>query len=236
MKKSLSLVGSAIALALSAGVSSNASATLVSNAVLNFSNGVNACQAGGTYPNCNYSATTVNGSYFVMDTNGNGVLEQTERVALANAGTGITLGTPQARGAVDLTWAFGGNPGEHYTQGVNGTDTNGISVATASGNTATIDMAGWTVWWGAAGTAGPIDMGAGANAVVTCTVDCGVGDAFTLDYQAIVPSGGFAGFGYGLHLEGTVAAVSAVPVPAAVWLFGSGLLGLAGVARRKKVA
>ena len=28
--------------------------------------------------------------------------------------------------------------------------------------------------------------------------------------------------------------VPAVPVPAAVWLFGSGLLGLAGVARRKK--
>jgi hypothetical protein len=32
------------------------------------------------------------------------------------------------------------------------------------------------------------------------------------------------------------AAVSAVPVPAAVWLFGSGLLGLAGVARRKQSA
>ncbi len=29
---------------------------------------------------------------------------------------------------------------------------------------------------------------------------------------------------------------SAVPVPAAVWLFGSGLLGLVGVARRKKAA
>ncbi len=28
--------------------------------------------------------------------------------------------------------------------------------------------------------------------------------------------------------------VSAVPVPAAVWLFGSGLLGLIGVARRKR--
>jgi len=28
--------------------------------------------------------------------------------------------------------------------------------------------------------------------------------------------------------------VSAVPVPAAVWLFGTGLIGLAGVARRKK--
>ncbi len=30
--------------------------------------------------------------------------------------------------------------------------------------------------------------------------------------------------------------VSAVPVPAAVWLFGSGLVGLAGIARRKKTA
>ena len=30
--------------------------------------------------------------------------------------------------------------------------------------------------------------------------------------------------------------VAAVPVPAAVWLFGSGLLGLVGVARRKKAA
>ena len=30
--------------------------------------------------------------------------------------------------------------------------------------------------------------------------------------------------------------VSAVPVPAAVWLFGSGLLGLLGVARRRKAA
>ena len=30
--------------------------------------------------------------------------------------------------------------------------------------------------------------------------------------------------------------VAAVPVPAAVWLFGSGLIGLVGVARRKKAA
>ena len=28
--------------------------------------------------------------------------------------------------------------------------------------------------------------------------------------------------------------VSAIPVPAAVWLFGSGLIGLVGLARRKK--
>jgi len=30
--------------------------------------------------------------------------------------------------------------------------------------------------------------------------------------------------------------VAPVPVPAAMWLFGSGLLGLVGIARRKKAA
>lgn len=33
---------------------------------------------------------------------------------------------------------------------------------------------------------------------------------------------------------GTLSYVSAVPIPAAVWLFGSGLLGLVGISRRKK--
>lgn len=36
-----------------------------------------------------------------------------------------------------------------------------------------------------------------------------------------------------LHLEGTVQAAPAMPVSAAAWLFGSGLLGLMGCARRK---
>lgn len=39
------------------------------------------------------------------------------------------------------------------------------------------------------------------------------------------------GFNFNFNLQGTM---SVVPVPGAVWLFGSGLLGLMGVARRKK--
>lgn len=36
-----------------------------------------------------------------------------------------------------------------------------------------------------------------------------------------------------MFAEGGAEVVSAIPVPAAIWLFGSGLLGLVGVARRK---
>jgi hypothetical protein len=38
---------------------------------------------------------------------------------------------------------------------------------------------------------------------------------------------------YALNISGAIEPPPAVPVPPAVWLFGSGLLGLAGVARRK---
>jgi len=48
-------------------------------------------------------------------------------------------------------------------------------------------------------------------------------------------SGPFAGFNAGFNA--TLAPTpKAVPVPAAVWLFGTGLMGLVGVARRKKSA
>jgi len=45
---------------------------------------------------------------------------------------------------------------------------------------------------------------------------------------------GFNAGGATFALAGALAPMSPVPVPAAVWLFGSGLLGLAGFARRRK--
>ena len=47
--------------------------------------------------------------------------------------------------------------------------------------------------------------------------------------------GPFQGFSANFNLTGADLP-AAVPVPAAVWLFGSGLVGLAGIARRRKAA
>jgi len=63
--------------------------------------------------------------------------------------------------------------------------------------------------------------------------------AWTFDFGGAGSAGGqgtdfvtFDRWAWAVH-DGNV---SAVPVPAAVWLFGSGLLGLVGMARRKKAA
>lgn len=62
------------------------------------------------------------------------------------------------------------------------------------------------------------------------------GSVFTYDFNHGDPydsSFGFAPFYAMAVYDGDV---SAVPVPAAMWLFGSGLLGLIGITRRKKTA
>ena len=48
--------------------------------------------------------------------------------------------------------------------------------------------------------------------------------------------GPFAGFEANFNLDGITPDASPVPVPAAAWLFGTGLVGLAGVGRRRKNA
>lgn len=69
-------------------------------------------------------------------------------------------------------------------------------------------------------TGGPLSISLGASANFTGTYTSAAG-ATPVNYaiSAVVPT-----------------AVSEVPVPAAAWLFGSGLLGLAGTARRRRNA
>ena len=77
----------------------------------------------------------------------------------------------------------------------------------------------------------------GANGTSTSASGTTSGNTFDLEYSSYITGGSFDGQTGFWHLQGTFTeAAPEVPVPAAVWLFGSGLLGLVGVARRKKVA
>ena len=75
------------------------------------------------------------------------------------------------------------------------------------------------------------------------TALAGDGSAVLVSSSNVANWGFFAGTPYTEVFSVNFACVSgcsvtppAVPVPAAVWLFGSGLVGLAGIARRKKQA
>lgn len=168
------------------------------------------------------------GSYFDIAASGH--------VPIINV-NGIILGTIQphdfspAGDSIDQ-FNFLGAPGMHYT-------TAPTNILSSSANSASIDFSGWS--WAFNGAAAAFNLGSGSwgpnpsgVAELNCGLDCSNGDSFTLAYTATIPDdepNGYAGYTYELYLTGTV---SSVPVPAAIWLFCSGLLGLAGMARYKK--
>lgn len=151
---------------------------------------------------------------------------------------GIVLGTTQPAdpffGNIDVPWLFAGTPGVHQTL-------SNSNVLSASGDTATVDLSGWGINWI---NNADIDLGSGAwngNANGVADIECqsgsgcGDGASYMLDYSATVPPNhpsGFGGVRYVLHLEGTI---TAIPVPAAIWLFISGLLVLTGAMRTRQL-
>lgn len=157
--------------------------------------------------------------------------------------TGLPYGgtSTSDTGAIDTGWGFFGNTGLHFTA----SPTNIVSGGGNSGSTLDFSGLRWT-WDGTtANVGGGLQIVTGSKgsttynngsglATITCsTVSCSNSSTFTLDYSAIIPAGdpsSLGGIAYGMHLTGQV---STVPVPAAAWLFGSGLAGLMSAARRR---
>lgn len=183
--------GTAIILAL-AGVTS-VNAALDANEVLLMGPQTGFCAYDlGSYPDACIIQPIPSSNFFAMDTDGDGIFSDSERVGIT--GYGITLGIAQSAGEIDDTWMFFGAPGNHTTN-------NGLVVASDDGaGNATINMSGWNVHWNGS----DIDMGRGAAATVTCNNTCENGDRYTLDYTAVVPSGGFSAVWYQLHLTGAI--------------------------------
>ena len=108
-----------------------------------------------------------------------------------------------------------------------GSETGTVSFATGSGNTMSIDLNGTFLF--------AADDVSGNGASLTFSS----GSLTDFDFMKTSPpefNSSFMAFDdfNSLYGEWTNASLTVVPVPAAVWLFGSGLLGLGGAAFRRR--
>ena len=213
-----------ITFAFIAFASLNANAALINGSVLSFTayNGGSSIPANG------------NGSWFSAEPTLFGVIGISSFDGLIVGSTQIASGShidaPNGSESptIDNPHVWFGDTGMLST--VSNTD-----VLTTMGSAATIDFTGIRWSWAGADNIVIYDPVAGDTGIanIICALDCGNGDTYILDYLGHVEQGspsGFDGIEVRIHLEGSI---STVPVPAAVWLFGSGLIGLIGLARRK---
>jgi hypothetical protein len=257
-----SVLAAAVGLALG-GAALSAQASFTSTSVLAFDSGnvgnyTSAAGAGASYFTMIVdSKGTVLYTGMQVGTDGGLVIGTSQTLGGSASHGGLPYDNPASpyygmgyttdHGPIDMGWGFFGNTGLHFTSSA-------TSITAGGGNSGTtLDFSGWRVTWNGIAS---INMGGGMQVVtsktgdttldngsglatITCSnASCGAGSTWSLDYAAVVPVGDASGFGgtpYTVHLSGTVAG-AVIPVPAAVWLFGSGLLGLVGIARRKKAS
>jgi len=141
-----------------------------------------------------------------------------------------------------FTFGFFG-PVAIYTAETDGINSGFVPVTgDINGGDLTLNLSSWTIAWGgysfnqgssSAMVADTVCVNVNCSTAITTTYNEMTG-TFSASWDAVVIGGPFNSQLGSWYIEGVVTA-SEVPVPAAVWLFGSGLLGLVSVARRRKV-
>lgn len=186
----------------------------------------------GSYQNYVTSPDVPHPTGWLGDTNGDGILE-------GSAGAGYSTTLTSAANIFAPFSFFGVNtyvgtlPVSYQSGEAKAAPMADVDLGNCAGTVCamTADMSSWEVFWnGNSFEQGPRPVNTGGFVLATGTLDLVTGD-YVLDWSSQIKNGPFNGVKGFWHLEGTY--VPAVPVPAAAWLFGSGLLGLVGVARRK---
>jgi len=216
-------LATSITLLLGGLAAPSALAALPTGATLSFTLGtaqIVSCTYGSAPP-CNkasYQITDIVGSYFVMDTNGNGP-EPSEKTPIeSNNGIVFGTGAQPASGShtgpidgtespnIDNPWTFFGGTGMHQTTGT-----------TTDNDDGTIDLP-WNVTWNGIASIpmNPVDAQippVPSPTTLTCNpAACSDTSSYTIDGQFHVGGAGFTSVAYFLHLEGSVALPGAVPV------------------------
>lgn len=235
MDSKVSISALALSLALSTTAPVTSAALLQAGDLLTITPGVAVLDAYGS------PAGVASGSWFGVDMNGDAAVADTERfVTSPGTAGGLIVGQTQAPGEIEQS-SFFGQDAWLYT------------VTAPTSGDGTLDFTGLRWLWGTSGVSWTFGGGAWTP---TNAADFGAptsgytdgvarfewsgvyGDSYSLWYSTTEPFGSPTGCGgcqFFWHLEGTVVAtpVPLIPVPAAVWLLGSGLIGLLGIARRR---
>lgn len=169
------------------------------------------------------------------------------KVYAAIAVGALLLGVGPAQAAL-VNFSFSGDV--EYSTGYGGLTADDWVIVTGTFNDdALVGGTGTIQFGGATGNSLSIQAGTYSfteanDALTSASISLVAGDLAAFDYAAITGVNGavanfdsfFLSFGAGGELVGTwqtTVAITPVPVPAAVWLMSSGLLGLAGFARRR---
>ncbi len=152
--------------------------------------------------------------------------------AAPTAGTNPTLGQPAP---------FFGSPFNFLaptTTSLAGTAYEPATLSFDSTDAFTVHFNVMEAQWG--GTWFPMGQDGGVGITFNCTgAHSGNFTCFAQHKITLLEDPGSAGFATWVaqwDITGTLSPTHPVPIPAAVWLFGSGLLGLVGIARRKRNA
>jgi len=175
-----------------------------------------------------------NGSWWAWDFTDDGAIEEFEKTPLfAGTANGLVLSSTSLPGEMTAASSYLGLDSYLYFPDVPPS----ILSSDMAGNFE-MDFSGfkWDFNVITVSLAGNSSFGDTGVAALSCSSSaCASGDTYVLTYSAhnADPTNGYGELLFSMELTGTI---STVPVPATIWLLGSGFLGLLGISRRKKAA